>query len=248
MEKNHFQKHSPHTALVVLAGLIAASALFINLAPKLVPEAKLVEEHQVTDPGVPLRLKTTDALAEPKKKIAKVEIDPTPKPKEVSQKDLRCMAENIYYEAGGESYTGKLAVGHVVLNRKRDHRYPNSVCKVVYQSTTVTKKVVLEDFGAAEKADEAIAAEKADDTILVATKEVKVCQFSWVCDDRKEINKSSKAWRDSKAAAQRLLSLPSKDVVHGATNFHAVSVSPRWSNSLVRVTAIDNHVFYKHRR
>ena len=247
MEKNHFQKHSPHTALVVLAGLIAASALFINLAPKLAPEPKPVEEQVFKPlPDTPLRLKTTDALAEPKKKLAKVE--PAPKPKKVSQKDLTCMAENIYYEAGGESYTGKLAVGHVVLNRKRDHRYPNSICKVIHQSTVVEKKVVLEEFDAANIADEAIAAEKAAEEIAVAIKEVKVCQFSWVCDDRKEINKASKAWRDSKAIAQKLLSLPSNDVVHGATNFHATSVSPRWKNTLVRVTAIDNHIFYKHRR
>lgn len=32
-------------------------------------------------------------------------------------KEVTCMAEAIYYEARGESNKGKLAVGHVILNR-----------------------------------------------------------------------------------------------------------------------------------
>jgi hypothetical protein len=47
--------------------------------------------------------------------------------------DLECLALNIYHEARSEPDTGKLAVGHVVLNRALDSRFPGSLCEVVKQ-------------------------------------------------------------------------------------------------------------------
>ena len=49
------------------------------------------------------------------------------------ERDLRCLALNIYHEARGESAAGRRAVAHVVMNRVADRRFPNSVCEVVYQ-------------------------------------------------------------------------------------------------------------------
>jgi len=53
--------------------------------------------------------------------------------KTVDPAELRCMAENIYFEAGGESLAGKMAVGLVVLNRMKSPNYPKTVCGVVHQ-------------------------------------------------------------------------------------------------------------------
>ncbi len=50
-----------------------------------------------------------------------------------SKSDLRLLSALIYCEANGESYQGKLAVGIVVMNRKRSGIYPDSVKSVVYQ-------------------------------------------------------------------------------------------------------------------
>lgn len=47
--------------------------------------------------------------------------------------DLRCLAENIYHEARGEPYAGRVAVAEVTLNRVASPRFPNSVCAVVHQ-------------------------------------------------------------------------------------------------------------------
>ncbi len=47
--------------------------------------------------------------------------------------DLDCMAMNIYHEARGEPELGRLAVGHVVMNRVNDPRFPGTVCGVVMQ-------------------------------------------------------------------------------------------------------------------
>ena len=38
----------------------------------------------------------------------------------LSDRDVECMARNIFYEAGGESTEGKIAVGVVTLNRAQD--------------------------------------------------------------------------------------------------------------------------------
>jgi len=52
---------------------------------------------------------------------------------ELDQRELRCLAMNVYYEARGEQPEGQLAVAHVTLNRLRDIRFPKTVCEVVYQ-------------------------------------------------------------------------------------------------------------------
>ncbi len=54
--------------------------------------------------------------------------------KKYTKKDLRVMTSIIYAEAGNQSYAGKLAVGIVIMNRKRSSEFPNSVKGVVYQS------------------------------------------------------------------------------------------------------------------
>ena len=49
-----------------------------------------------------------------------------------SQETL-CLASNVYFEARGESFRGKLAVAMVTLNRTRLPDYPDTICGVVYQ-------------------------------------------------------------------------------------------------------------------
>ena len=53
--------------------------------------------------------------------------------REFSAEDLRCMVLNLYHEARGEDARGIAGVGWVVLNRKADKYYPNSICGVVQQ-------------------------------------------------------------------------------------------------------------------
>ena len=49
-----------------------------------------------------------------------------------------CLTKAVYYEAGFQKTEGKLAVAEVIMNRVADHRYPNSVCEVVFQGATRT--------------------------------------------------------------------------------------------------------------
>jgi spore germination cell wall hydrolase CwlJ-like protein len=48
-------------------------------------------------------------------------------------RDLTCLARNVYYEARGEPAKGKLAVAKVTLNRVNSSRFPNNICDVVYE-------------------------------------------------------------------------------------------------------------------
>lgn len=48
--------------------------------------------------------------------------------------DRYLLANLIYCEAGGESYTGQVAVGSVVINRVLSSVYPDTVTGVIYQS------------------------------------------------------------------------------------------------------------------
>lgn len=47
-------------------------------------------------------------------------------------KEVTCLARNIYHEARGESLKGQVAVALVTLNRTKHENYPSTVCGVVY--------------------------------------------------------------------------------------------------------------------
>ncbi|MFG5121081.1 cell wall hydrolase [Methylorubrum sp. POS3] len=53
---------------------------------------------------------------------------------EAMDKEQRCLAEAVYFEARSEPEEGQAAVAQVVLNRVKSGLYPQSVCGVVYQN------------------------------------------------------------------------------------------------------------------
>lgn len=57
--------------------------------------------------------------------------------REFDPKEQECLARNVYFEAGGESFSGKVAVGAVTLNRVDDPRYPKTICGVVEQRSGI---------------------------------------------------------------------------------------------------------------
>ncbi len=56
----------------------------------------------------------------------------------ISNSDLYLLSCCIYGEARGESYTGKVAVAAVILNRVKSSSFPNSISGVIYQSGAFT--------------------------------------------------------------------------------------------------------------
>jgi spore germination cell wall hydrolase CwlJ-like protein len=57
------------------------------------------------------------------------------------ERQLDCLAINIYREAGYEPFEGKVAVAQVTMNRVENHQFPNDVCAVVYQKSAGTRVV-----------------------------------------------------------------------------------------------------------
>ncbi len=53
--------------------------------------------------------------------------------KEYQDRQRRCLATAIYFEARGESEKGQIAVAQVVMNRVRSSLYPDTICGVVFQ-------------------------------------------------------------------------------------------------------------------
>ena len=52
---------------------------------------------------------------------------------DMEKRELACLALNVYYEARGEPLAGMYAVAEVTMNRMASHRYPETVCGVVYE-------------------------------------------------------------------------------------------------------------------
>ncbi len=60
------------------------------------------------------------------------------------EKQLECLAINIYREAGYEPFEGKVAVAQVTMNRVASGKFGNDVCGVVYQKSVIMEKVVCQ--------------------------------------------------------------------------------------------------------
>ena len=59
-------------------------------------------------------------------------------------RQLKCLALNVYHEAGVESFEGKVAVAQVTLNRASSNSFPSDICAVVYQKNTFLAKTVCQ--------------------------------------------------------------------------------------------------------
>jgi N-acetylmuramoyl-L-alanine amidase len=60
------------------------------------------------------------------------------------ERQLDCLARNIYHEAASEPFEGKVAVAQVTMNRVASGKFPNDVCGVVYQKNVFMEKVVCQ--------------------------------------------------------------------------------------------------------
>lgn len=71
------------------------------------------------------------------------------------------------------------------------------------------------------------------------------CQFSFVCNGAINGRREGGAWERARRVAIGALSGQVYAPVGNATHFHTTAVNPRWSGSLVRVTQVGSHIFYR---
>ncbi len=78
-------------------------------------------------------------------RFSKIEnVQPSEVTAEVRVRQLECLARNIYYEAGGEPFEGKVAVAQVTINRSTSGKFPSDICGVVYQKNATYDKVLCQ--------------------------------------------------------------------------------------------------------
>lgn len=139
------------------------------------------------------------------------------------QDEINCLAKNIYFEARGESLTGKIAVANVTMNRVKHHKYPSTVCAVVTQA----KWYVNWKGNRLPKRNQ--------------------CQFSWFCDGKADEPVDMRAYKDSVRVAE-VVYHGYRDLTDGSLFYHSTKVEPYWVASMVRTKSIGAHVFYRHNR
>jgi len=137
-----------------------------------------------------------------------------------SARQLRCLAEGMYFEARGEPWRGQLAVGRVILNRVASGNYPNTICGVVYQNSHLHNRCQF-SFACDGKAD----------SVGNATVWYRVRGYAaWLLANNPND-------RD-RSGYQVLASLES------ATHYHADYVVPHWAKFFELTTRIGRHIFY----
>jgi spore germination cell wall hydrolase CwlJ-like protein len=132
---------------------------------------------------------------------------------------LKCLADNIYHEARGESLQGQLAVTHVVFNRTSSNKFPSTYCDVIHQADTWQGHPIRNR-----------------------------CQFSWYCDGKSDLPRDLDAYKDAIETAKiawDVYYLKEMDMSNGADHYHALSVMPYWAKEMKPTATIDNHIFYK---
>lgn len=144
-------------------------------------------------------------------------VSPLPREYIISERELKCLAENIYFEARGENTAGQMAVGYVTLNRVASSHYPNTVCAVVHQ-------------GRRDSNGEPI---------------LHQCQFSWFCDGKSDKIRNEEAWNEVTQVAIDVMTSQLSDPTRGAIMYHSKSVDPYWTDDYSFVTKIGGHLFYK---
>ena len=130
-------------------------------------------------------------------------------------KQVECLAKNIYWESASESYEGKLAVAQVTLNRVNSGKFPSDICSVVYQKTVNREDKTVCQFSW---------------TCLFNGKKVR---------DKYEWEQSLMIAK--RALTEPIL----HDIIAqtNALYYHAVYVTPGWPKVKV-VKRIGNHIFY----
>ena len=87
--------------------------------------------------GYSVSVHKLDALKTAQQRMSPVTAD-------VRQRQLDCLARNIYHEAGYEPFEGKVAVAQVTINRTESGQFPADICQVVHQKNVVYEKVLCQ--------------------------------------------------------------------------------------------------------
>ncbi len=139
-----------------------------------------------------------------------------------------CMALAIYYEARSEDALGQIAVAQVILNRVQSRKYPNSICRVVFQNAHWRNRCQF-SFACDGRVED--------------PRHVRAWRSAVQLAQRLKCGNSCRAIPRRLNPLNRL-----PEVLRRATHYHADYVSPRWARKLLRAEQVGRHIFYISRR
>lgn len=119
--------------LLLLINIIVLAVSIHIEADAAAGQREITQENTITT-NIIMPDKTSNTITKAQA-AAKVSRKVQAKSKRCTKKNIRLLASIIYCEAGNQSYSGKLAVGIVVMNRVRSSSYPNTVKGVIYQKS-----------------------------------------------------------------------------------------------------------------
>ena len=139
-----------------------------------------------------------------------------------------CLAIALYHEARGEDELGQIAVAQVIINRVKSRKYPDTICRVVYQNTHKPNRCQF-----------SFACDGRSDGPQVTK--------TW-----RQIAELAKAITCQSACGYHVRRDPALSQLGSAFNrashYHAVRVRPYWSRVLDRSGRIGRHIFYVSKR
>jgi spore germination cell wall hydrolase CwlJ-like protein len=137
----------------------------------------------------------------------------------VSEKEVSCLANNIYFESNHQKQIEKESIAHVVLNRVKDSKFPNTICNVVHQAKLDT----------------------------AGNPRLNKCQFSWYCDGKSDVIKDVVGYGKALRVAVKVIYRRESRLLDPTENslwYHAHYVNPYWAKTYEYQIRIGSHLFY----
>lgn len=72
------------------------------------------------------------------------------------------------------------------------------------------------------------------------------CQFSYMCDGRKEVVTERDSWSTLGKIARVMIDGRPRHLTSGATHYHATHVNPGWASRLIQTVWIGDHKFFRY--
>lgn len=143
------------------------------------------------------------------------------------QKQIKCLALNIYHEARGSTDDDMFGVAKVTINRVKSSKFGNTICEVVFERKKFYRT----------------------ETVNGRVKKVPyyIGQFSWTHQVKNHHPKELASWEKAKKIAwlvyfdKNLI-----DKTKGATHFYDYKkVKPSWSKKGIDKVKIGSHMYMK---
>lgn len=137
------------------------------------------------------------------------------------------MAATLWGEARGETYEGKLAIAHVIMNRLKKPGWWSRSKDDVPDDTVAAVCVDPAQFTCWHDGQAARVRDRAKNPDLY------MGEF---------------AFRSCLRAALAVLDTPTVDPTSGATHYHTAAILPGWAKTLSPCAAVGSHLFYNNVR